>query len=220
MDGAEPLKIVRSNIIPRSNRPCPTCGTVVPSPRGDRSFRLSDFMIVIMAIALVCAGVRPLFSRNQGSPPPVWIVFLVCLVIVCYAMTPTLLLLRLRKPRPNLKHLTRNPGFVATLAGSSIIVLAVLSGLAVAMVRAIRFSSPGSFGPKPIDPYFDLVYSIGWEFAVAIGPAVMAVWLLLAISGRRRPSRNWFDTLGRIVGSSWIIFFVVIMITKLARMTN
>jgi len=37
-----------------------------------------------------------------------------------------------------------------------------------------------------------------------IGCAIVAAWTIQAMSGRWRPSRDWNDRLGRILGYFWI----------------
>ncbi len=37
------------------------------------------------------------------------------------------------------------------------------------------------------------------------GPAVAAVWLVLALSGRWSPEKSWIDRLGRILGATWLL---------------
>lgn len=66
--------------------------------------------------------------------------------------------------------------------------------------------------PKPIvtmwtNPSWWL--NIGLFFGVFAGTSVLGGWIVLALSGRRRPSSNWFDVLGRFVGGSWIAVFLI-----------
>jgi hypothetical protein len=42
------------------------------------------------------------------------------------------------------------------------------------------------------------------SFASPCGPAVAAVWLVLAMSGRWRPEKSWIDRLARLLGATWI----------------
>ena len=43
------------------------------------------------------------------------------------------------------------------------------------------------------------------SFASPCGPAVAAVWTVLALSGRWRPEGSWIDRLGRLLGATWIL---------------
>ena len=44
-------------------------------------------------------------------------------------------------------------------------------------------------------------------YGAAVGAAVTGAWILLAISGRRRPERSWLDRSGRLIGGFWILNF-------------
>jgi hypothetical protein len=119
--------------------------------------------------------------------------------------------LRLRRPRPDLRRLVRQPGFVA--AGAVTLVAAVrLAGFLVLIARTFGRITLGalydvwamSFFRGPID--VATLYNSAYFASSAIGTsmAVAAAWLLLAASGRWRSEPGWLDGLGRVLGTFWI----------------
>jgi hypothetical protein len=123
--------------------------------------------------------------------------------------------LGLRRPRPALRRLVRQPGFVAT--GAVTLVAAVrLTGFLTLIARTpgIRFYTLGlSFfdafsvrvsypGPTRAATLYNSAYFASSAFGVSM--AVSAAWLLLVASGRWRAEPVWIDRLGRALGIFWI----------------
>jgi len=137
---------------------------------------ISDWpgMLALSTAQLVAGGIR---------------LGLVAVVPVLATWTLALAALQLRQPRPRLRRLTRQPGFVACVTASAALAvcgLSVLPPLAAGnqfiQFRLLRLSS----------------YSAEVSFAVA------GAWLALALGGRWRPEPTWPDRLGRALGASWI----------------
>ena len=104
-----------------------------------------------------------------------------------------LLLLRLRRLRPRLRRLFRQPGAVAC----AVVMLAV-----------------------PLDaPWMVLIFNTGyWDTYNAAniivnhvggGYVVLGCWSTLALSGRWRAEPSWIDRAGRIIGVAWIVATVL-----------
>ena len=90
-------------------------------------------------------------------------------------LSPTLLWLRIRKPRPNWGNLMRQPGTIACTGGMLTALLAPLWG---ALVGGSWFVL--SFGIVPIS------------------------WLILGASRQWRFEASWLDRAGRMIGIGWI----------------
>jgi hypothetical protein len=95
-----------------------------------------------------------------------------------FCLTPAFFILRLRRPRPPLRALLRQPGTVAALA--MIFGLFWGTGSLLALVPA----QVDSMTAAP----------------AAIGGAVAAGWGILALSRQWQAGRGWIDRLGRILG--------------------
>ena len=172
-----------------------------------RRLTMRDGMILVAAAAVAFGFDRVILEGVPTAPTlsnHVWYAVLAG----CSALAPVSLFLRLFRPRPDLAELCRRPGFVACLAVSTVITLGLVATGIIAVIRLA-----GSEGwvpaflpvPKPNPSWWLRIAGI---FLADIGPSVIACTLLLALSGRRRPSGDWLDNLGRLVGALWIVLFV------------
>lgn len=176
-----------------------------------REFRLSDAMILLAGAALCLSGGAhllvlladafghlcrdatahredliaqwPVFWRatRNGLRNTLWYGFQVAGMSLL-GLTPAFLVLRLRRPRPPLRALLRQPGTVAGLA--------MVFGLFWGTGCLIRLFPDGvdSMTAAP----------------AAVGGAVAAGWGVLALSRRWEPERGWVDRVGRILGCAAI----------------
>lgn len=205
--------------LPGGGRRCPCCGAIVPPPRGDRRFTIIDAMILVAASAVAFVVVRPIINgRLQGQPW--WASYLAAVMGFLVAWTPTVLILRSRRPRPPLRRLTRQPGFAAGLAGTSVVLLGALAIGLLALVRFARRGMAVRAGLPLRPPNSAWWLGVVLHFGAVVGPAVIGAWLLLAFSGRRRPSGGWLDLLGRALGTAWIILFVINCCARLAYLRD
>lgn len=177
------------------------------TPRSPRNFTILDGMILVAAVACGFAlrramtgdygGVfEPLNWLGRNAREPLWAV-----LPFLMTLTPAVLLIGLRRPRPVLRRLARQPGMAACCA-AMLPMTVTLAGMA--QVNWLR--DPKSAG----DPMVWLESA----FAVAEGGAltgiwVLAAWLVLAIGSRRRAERGWIDRLGRLVGIGWLLVLAV-----------
>jgi hypothetical protein len=144
-------------------------------------------------------------------------------------LTLACLAFRLRRPRPNWRRVAIQPGTAAMLTCAVIFAFQTAEGaisLALPKVNILGGTrvSPIRFGEavslvvmrsslgndlighvEPIGCFGVLTVS----FASPCGPAVTAVWLVLALSGRWRPERSWIDGLGRLLGAIWILISIL-----------
>jgi hypothetical protein len=93
------------------------------------------------------------------------------------ALTLVVLVVRLRRPRPELRELLRQPGFIACLA---VVVFSLVAA----------------------DLWF--LWSIDLPVWLLAGAATVLAWVVLALPPWRA-ERSWIDRLGRVVGAFWIL---------------
>jgi hypothetical protein len=108
--------------------------------------------------------------------------------------------LRLRRPRPGLRRLARQPGFVACTAAA--IVLGIRMANLASVAGVITLDSPGSsfWGEIFDDGMRDSLGSIPSD----VGCAVAVAWTIQGLGGRWRPEPSWIDRTGRVLGALWI----------------
>jgi hypothetical protein len=95
-----------------------------------------------------------------------------------FGMTPAFFVVRLRRPRPPLRALVRQPGTVAALA--------ILFGL-FWVLGSIHYLFPDQL---------DAITAPG----IAVGSTVAAAWCVLALSRGWESERGWIDRTGRLLG--------------------
>lgn len=179
--------------------------TVIENPRIGRRLNLADMAILVMATALGLVATREdlagLFTRPQDLENGQWVYRWTLPVALSKAVTVERwltawtagwLVIQLRRPRPRLRHLTRQPGFVACL--SSTVVTLVSGPLTLA---AISSASSGANG------WLDRMVW-GTMNSSQIGAAVLAGWALLGVSGRCRLRAGWLDRVGQVIGLVWV----------------
>lgn len=177
-----------------------------------RRFTLLDGMILIAATAagIACSrGLWLVLVVEEVSMPTSTAAALELGVYVLLAILPLLpiwtaaiFFLRLRRPRPNLRRLSRQPGFVACLAVVSTLGLFLVIGNAIFLVNwgATGF---GTFAP------LELLGEVA-EFLIICLPliiqtGVFCAWVTLAVSRRWRSERSWIDRAGRLLGVAWLV---------------
>jgi hypothetical protein len=179
------------------------------SPRSPRKFTILDGMILVAAVACGFAlrrlttgifngGVFESLNwlgRNAIEPMRAAMPFLATL-------TPAVLLIRLRRPRPALWRLARQPGMAACCAA----ILSMPPTL-LALARENRAVVEGESEVFPPD-WVARIFLLE-EGAVMAGLWVLAAWAALMLGGRRRPERGWIDRLGRVVGLGWLLALAV-----------
>jgi hypothetical protein len=97
-------------------------------------------------------------------------------------MTPVVLLMRMRRPRPSIRALLRQPGTVAGLA------------VTFGYIWVTGWLHRLFFG-KIID---------GTVTAIAVGGTVALAWTCLALSRRWEAEPSWVDSMGRLLGATAI----------------
>jgi hypothetical protein len=97
--------------------------------------------------------------------------------------------LRLMPPRPRMRRIRRQPGFIAAVA--------VFYGLIHSVIYSliVRFWNPPIWAV--IDP------------RMVMGSMIIPAWLILAVSGGWQAERSWIDRFGRGIGIGWIVVYIV-----------
>lgn len=178
---------------------------IAPGEAPGRRLNLGDFMVLLPALAAgLMLSLDPLgqigsrfaaISRGQAWNLDAWWVellrhrgprFLIIyhgtlvLAMLFVPLTPTLILVRLRRPRPSLRRIAFQPGFAACATASvAVLIMVDLAYLGIADVP------PGII---PLVP----------------GASVLPAWSALALARRWDPEASWVDRAGRLVGVFWI----------------
>ena len=183
-----------------------------------RTFTLLDAMTLVAAVALriwigrgrhieqVAAILWDEGRRGLGRATLVYGLVLIRELQPAVAV-PTLFILGLglRPPRPGLRRLACQPGFMAGCAAALVI---VVRGLIIA--AGSRFD-PAS-GPPPANLYLHEVLDYN---EADIGFGVAAAWLALALGRRWRPDPSWIDRLGFAIGLFWIGRILIVFLISL-----
>lgn len=183
----------------------------------NRRFTIVDAMLLIGATGLALAWLR-LQSRAELFGPPFWGLshgydtagrllqslwdLALWAVPPMAAWSVATFLLHLRRPRPIVRRLMRQPGFVASLIVTVTLLVNVLWQMAPYAVLHWEDAS-GELGAFSGALELALFGEVARACAVT-GIAVGLAWLQLALSGRWRRDPNWLDRAGLAVGIFWI----------------
>jgi hypothetical protein len=158
-----------------------------------RNFGILDAMILVAATAAGLALYRAMsFPPMNGFPKPAMIALAGVEVAVplLVALTPAVLILRLRRPRPRWRRLARQPGLVACCVAMLILIFEILL---IVPINAALFRS------LPVFPSGSIFFRGYAGYGVAGG------WAIMALGGSWHPEPRWIDRLGRALGFAWII---------------
>jgi len=115
------------------------------------------------------------------------------------AWTLAFLVLRLRRPRPRLRRLARQPGMAACVAAMPAMAYAsVWTPLIAIKFGAIQRAWQKGFLPDARSFFFS-------TYGDLVAFWVVGAWLTLALGCRWRSEPNWIDRLGTILGLAWIM---------------
>lgn len=165
-----------------------------------RRLTLSDFIILVAAIAVGFALVRPALSYLEANPVKLmggaadYAIFYSLLygTPVLIACSLALVALSLRHPRPSMHRLIRSPGFVVNAAA--------ILGL---LVITLHYVGQTLIDPSRAAGTYMHVLSTGLPGEV--GYFVIGSLLPLALSGHWRPRPSWTDRVCWLVGILWVI---------------
>jgi hypothetical protein len=178
-----------------------------------RRFTVLDGMVLVAATAFGCGADAWLggFIEDQwGQATPdllrsffrerkfdgMAVVLMLLAGPVAGAWTLALIPLRLARPRPSLRRLARQPGWMASCAFA----LALVSGsVVVGLLMAVIEGRSLTFLLQELSPLVPLL----------VAPAIVAAWLALVLNRRWRPEPSWVDRAGRALGVYWIAASIV-----------
>lgn len=178
------------------------------SPLSARKFTLVDAMVLIAAIAIALVLIRPFWKEVYFTPmrsPREAILFGLSVEVILEPLALTLSLavglLRLRKPRPRLRRVFRQPGMAACMAAFSVAIITVLiyNIFYMMIFSSLRIAQSGHlFSFFPDGEFWFVMFSFtGW--------AVAAVWTTLWLAGNCRAEPGWIDRTGRALGIYWVL---------------
>lgn len=181
------------------------------APAG-RRFTVLDGMILIAATATGLMIVRRfsqdypllLFVGNAGTLAlsktqlPWWIRMQIAPFVVNFALG--LCLIRLRRPRPRLARLFRQPGTIACFVGTAAVLLGLLA-MQLQLLVAVWWYGAGSSISYSFSSYTTTI-------SESFGSAVAIAWLTLALSRAWRAEPSWIDRAGRTVGIVGIVIWI------------
>lgn len=160
-----------------------------------RRVTLADLLLLIAAVGVASALDRAILVGQglRGSPASMLSVTVTGACWVALALSIALIPIRLRRPRPEWALLRDRPGFVASIAALSGLVLETINDLP-AMSRY----------PHGVESW---LYST--PFPTNIAPLVAVSWLVLALGGRwsTGPGPDWVDRAGLALGVLWLVAF-------------
>jgi hypothetical protein len=114
--------------------------------------------------------------------------------------TPVCLIVQLTGPRLAWRRFRRQPGFVASLVATAVIVVTITAASVSVWLKLwqpMRTSSPDGFIPA---------YLMG---GVVAGSGVLWSWVTMWLCSVARPAKTWRDRLGRLTGALWIAIGVM-----------
>jgi hypothetical protein len=119
------------------------------------------------------------------------------------ALSLALFILRLRKPRPGLRRLLRQPGMVASSA------TVIATGLFVMKVLFSEYylARTGTVMSRPL--HWLWMMRLPWN-----GEVVAVAWILLWLGGSWHSEPTWIDRAGRVLGVYWVasgVFFAYVL---------
>lgn len=197
-----------------------------------RRFTLFDGMVLIAATAVGIVGMRAVKDyfhqfafafvsvRDCLERINMLVLFDINMLVMfqlplLLAWTAAILVLRLLRPRPARRHLTRQPGLIACLTVTAVAALAALS-LGAALLVFSEWANPrrmlSDFASDA--PEFLLV------FAPVIQTGLLCSWMTLAVTGRWRAEPSWIDRAGRLIGIVWLTGFPFTAVFWLTELLN
>ena len=187
----------------------------MPAASPPRRLNLVDGMILVAGVAVAFALTRERSRSYVPMPAPPWNSSITpfwgrsiegsaacsrVAMIWLAVLSPTMLLIRRRRPRPRGSRLWRQPGAVACLAATATVVIELVCWIAAATAERRGFT----------EFFAALTYS--WRLPPA-GAAVAGAWLGLLLTRRWRPERGTIDRGGRLIGVGWMLAFVILVAT-------
>jgi hypothetical protein len=172
-----------------------------------RKFTVLDAMVLIAATGIALAPIRYLSLHGRGLPlaaPYDWTIRSLYLfgsnlsaLLLPFVLTGSMALgmLRLRKPRPPLRRIFRQPGMATCTA----VLVSTLFFLAACLGLLLVGGDPVPIGY--IFEHAEIYLKPVWYAATGrFGEVIAAVWIVLWLSRAWCSEPSWIDRAGRILG--------------------
>lgn len=172
-------------------------------------------MVLIAATAIALVPIRYVtgFSFPGEAVHTAWTFESVWSIILGsqWILTPLLVtwslalwILRLRRPRPRLRRLFRQPGMAATTVVLLSVVLLLFRFLALCAVAFLE--DPNLFARAGEGLTLDVLFVFSKQYTSELCDALLAVWLVLWLAGAWRSERSWIDRAGRTLGVLGVVY--------------
>ena len=168
-----------------------------------RKFTLVDAIVLIAAVAVSLVEVRRILREDWTINHADWswdnAQDLSRSVNPAFAMTAlsvscALCILRLRKPRPSLRRIIRQPGAAAC---ASVVIYAIVILIGDCIYERKYFAEHG---------WYLLIEHMSLMFGChLLGGPVAGAWIVLWIGRVGRLEPSWIDRAGRVLGVYWIV---------------
>jgi hypothetical protein len=175
-----------------------------------RRFTLLDAMLLVVAAAFGAWLARLLLISDEiviaWPTRATWVDWFGASYLVLLGVTLGGAAVRLRPPRPPLRRLARQPGFLAGLAVTANIALGTaLTALNWYNTRWI----PGRTAAQALSWLHGYLLSIGGPWNVAF--AVSLAWIIGGIQGFRWGQADWVERAGRWLGVLWLLYWLFVL---------
>lgn len=178
-----------------------------------RSFTLLDVILLVAGAGIGSWFARMLIvSELVVNPAPgryAWATWIGASNLLMLGISLGIAGVRIRQPRPPIRRLGRQPGFLAEVAVVSIVVL----GTGLSVLDRMVFS--GQIGDETLVSHllFGYLISIGGPWNV--GFAVILAWVIGGLQGFRCGRADWVEWAGRFLGVLWLVLWLAILSVKL-----
>jgi hypothetical protein len=185
-----------------------------------RSFGILDAMVLLGAMAVGMVGVREVWLSygfvDYDTPKAGWTLgailahvprAILLLFPLLFALTPAVLVLRLRKPRPALTQLALQPGAAACGAMTMVITLGIFRYLCEAVLAGINFGFRSGYWTDFTSGslWFSFNRRVEWSSPELVACPVLVAWSFLAVAKLGCPEKSWIDRTGRAIGVLWLV---------------
>lgn len=142
----------------------------------------------------------PVVAARSADPFPLRVhTYCRYLTLLLIAWGFAFLVLRLRKPRPRLRRLFRSPGAAACLTVFVMLIVTFAEFLTTWLLSVVR--PLNGFSVDWTDETMDIAESVGIQAA----PAIIAIWVVLALNRGLQLGRDWLELCGLLVAAGWIL---------------
>jgi hypothetical protein len=144
-----------------------------------------------------------------GSKREAWRALVGASYLLILGMTLGIAIVRLRSPRPPIRNLARQPGFLAGVAVASIVVL----GTGLSILDWFTFWGRLQTSEAVVSSWLHgFLLSIGGPWNV--GFAVSLAWIIGGLQGFRWRQPDWVEWAGRFVGVLSILYWLLLLALK------